>query len=682
MLGSLATQLRIGFQNFAAERRLNSSGDALEYQKLANTILKLNIKNYLKKEQIIMVSQQILPFKQIKFNVLDDLETRIDFLITQAIGPLTKSKQKENKKLLNSSKDFDVEDNPDFTTQNQEKSKESENLVEIPIEEKVVGDENINLKEIIFDNKLVKYISTALNIELEKVFIQEAIAYYMSNINTYSQNLSQIHTEEVILSERLSSEPISLLNSRGIFQIVPCLHSFLGRIVHTSLHINTLNKGESLVIPINELEDSISILNKGLKDYIENVKNEAMKDSKEKRIIKETEALNLKKELYIIKDELNLLKENKEKIIESRVSEKCSNLIFEIDILKKRLKYESEEADFRMRELSDKIKKEYNDKILNNEILNKKMQNRFSEYKEGMSLEIRKYIDSEKHSTMRMIKEKKNQIFATQIDSSLIIKGDPFEIQMEEADHELVSKLHFLLKKLRIFYFLKDITIKEKYEKKIEELKQLISGNQNLLSKITELQSNEENLKQVITQSKKEIAVMEQQNNLLRKHLQNDLKEKVKLMKLNNQTRNEIVDLEGKYHDVLQRKAIFVPGGISNHSISRPQTAGRIKEHIDGLTKSFIGEFRDVNFVSSDSNFTKVIDKFSPSYGGEKSDKISTFQQIAPNNTGPIKLNTMSTTSLHQSQTRALSSSNRSLNKNGIKSAKNFISRNLTNKRP
>ena len=72
-----------------------------------------------------------------------------------------------------------------------------------------------------------------------------------------------------------------------------------------------------------------------------------------------------------------------------------------------------EEHEFDLKEAKEKIQQEFKDKLIEDDLILQRMKRRFLEYKEGMSFDVRRFIETEKYATLKAIIEKKNNVFIT-----------------------------------------------------------------------------------------------------------------------------------------------------------------------------------------------------------------------------------------------------------------------------
>ena len=552
--GSKIIEIKMKIEKLIDEKNILSNYQPLHYIREVNNLLKHNIKFQLMREIYLSVRGNTLPFTNILPETTLECQNNIQYHFYRAYSSYVNHLNRYKMKNLN--------------------TKATITITSVQSVEPV--DEKIDISEFHSSPEKITILKNVLRVELEKLILKEGISHYINQINSTTNSTSSIAQVEVDSISELKSKPVE--NKSATKQdFLSFLYAFTNKILNKGLFIDVLNVGECVVIPTVDLEHELFSLNSTILEYFDQMKYETQQKYSGKISILQNELGYLNKEYLKVTQLLEYAKKDQERIIEARVAEINSRLIFENDMLKKRIKYILEEQDFSMRELREKVRIEFRTKILDNEISLKKMNNKYHEYREGMSFDIRKFIEGEKNNTLKMIREKKNQIFnATQPRELNGELHNPFDFE-NFHDSEMVEKLYVLLKKTRILYKFREVVLIEQHEEKIKEMQKQLLANQDLLNKVNDLQNTEKNLKEDLTEAKKELAVVENHNNVLRKHLHHDQKQKLRLYKKNNESRYEHSELQTQLDNVIKQKAIYfsspridttasIPGGTNNNN--------------------------------------------------------------------------------------------------------------------
>ena len=578
-IGSRITELRIALDFFIQEKRIISNRDIMKYELETNSILKQNVKNYIQREILISLKDKNIPLGAINNSSLADLEKKILYHFRKTLL------------LPNNSHLFKDE----FTKQlpAPKSEEEAKKVPELPTKE-----EQIHIKTlfygVVLNSKYVKLIQTLLEAEFEKRLLDEGTVYYASMIRRIqaetgkSKDYIKALDQELVLTASDPNEllKIPLYDGSSLFTLNPVFQNFASKVINKALLVEIPNGGESLFISMQDLRFEIQEANKLLVDYLAREKSSFKRqiDGKVKSL--EEEIVNIRAQLASRDFELKQTKHNNDKLIQATVSQLSSQLQFEVDTLKKRIEEMIKEQDFMERNLREKIREEFKEKLLNDDFNFNKLMKRYHEYREGQSVELRKMIEIEKNSTEKAIRDKTKKILITELEKIPRYKRGVIGLRSSEGRHsvfdyddeediteEETKRIYAAFKKLRMFYLMKEVVRNEKRDKEIA----LISGDLNsakaLMNKIMDLENKEEKLKQTLTEANKQIALLEQHNNMLRQQISYDRKEKVKLIRKNNQSRFEINDLQEKFSEVVKKKAIHLQG------VSRPTTASTHYSH-------------------------------------------------------------------------------------------------------
>ena len=557
-LSSKLVEIRVKLEQCLDNKR-SLIDNPQQYMKDSNTILKSNFKSQIMKESYLVIKSDMLPFSTIPDEVISEYQSNIQYHFSRAYQAFITHMNsfKKRDKLSNDT----IQNNP---TENQK----------------------INISDFEVDIEKANIMNAVISKELEKDMVQEGITFYINNINNSTNKSISIAGSSLEESPRLNHEEEKKFDfDSSKKKFLPFLYAFTNKILNNALFVDSLNLGECMMIPVQEVEQELYKLNVSLVEYFDHIKFEAHQKYQGKTSILQNDLDHLNKQYLKVNQRLEQTRKEQERIIEVQVAELNSKLIFDTDGLQKRIKYLMEEHDFNIRETREKTREEFRIKLLDDEISIKKMKAKYNEYKEGMYFDIRKFIEGEKNNTLRMIRDKRNLIFQTQPRDFEGEQEDLFDIE-DYHDSEIVAKLYSLLKNNRVLFKFREAVLRESYDKKILDMENQLLANQELLSKVNDLQSTEKNLMDNLTEAKKELAIVERHNNILRKNLHQDQKQKIRLYKKNNESKFDFEELQSKYHDSLKQKAIMVP-------TNRPETANSFNAYRYHLTSP--GSFRHPN---------------------------------------------------------------------------------------
>lgn len=387
--------------------------------------------------------------------------------------------------------------------------------------------------------KLSEYVSTKdviddkrdiLSNEIEKAVIEQTIhlysvynrvlgefvnkTYYMIEGSSFKYNLLNQEKNEktkeiqvVSPSERGRKSLILLIKAGTILnsnreknppqKINNILLDFYSRIHSNSVKIEIFKEGCGLVLSNESLNESLSLLNLSLIKLCYNSFLFLLEP-----ILKSMDSIYIeqKNNHSIFCDSTNqknfLLTSNTE-LIESRLATKSNDLLFELDHSYKFLSYMKDEEMLREHEIKKIARLDFVESIRDSKINLQNIKNRFKDYKMGMTLDLKKYINEAKLETERIIK-KKTQFRPSFINKfSFLFKKNPEEA-IEKIEENVIetfesqilndrSKLYKLFLKLRIFYGLKHAAMNQKITNEINQKNQnFISSDVNIyfLSKL------------------------------------------------------------------------------------------------------------------------------------------------------------------------------------------------------
>ncbi|KAL4453134.1 hypothetical protein ABPG74_015365 [Tetrahymena malaccensis] len=138
-----------------------------------------------------------------------------------------------------------------------------------------------------------------------------------------------------------------------------------------------------------------------------------------------------------------------------------------------------------------------------------------------------------------------------------------------EFQNKEVYKLLSSFKLIRAFYNMKLACMMEKYERRIQQINENNSSNEQLYRDKKEMQAQTENMKEQVLSLKKTMAIMEYQNEILRRDVQRSRKERLKSMKVMKQKDDRIRALEEKVEQNLKERIATYNNIHSQTHISR-----------------------------------------------------------------------------------------------------------------
>lgn len=262
---------------------------------------------------------------------------------------------------------------------------------------------------------------------------------------------------------------------------------FYYRIHSNSVKIDIVREGCGLVLSNESFDESLSLLNLSLIKLCYNSFLFLLEP-----ILKSMDCIYIeqKNNNSIFCDSTNkknfLLTSNTE-LIESRLATKSNDLLFELDHSYKFLSYMKDEEMLREHEIKKIARLDFVESIRDSKINLQNIKNRFKDYKMGMTLDLKKYINEAKLETERIIK-KKTEYRPSFINKFSFLFKKNLEEAIEKIEEKNVnenfetqilndrSKLYKLFLKLRIFYGLKHAAMNQKITNEISQ------KNQNFIS--------------------------------------------------------------------------------------------------------------------------------------------------------------------------------------------------------
>ena len=533
-ISSKMTNMRLEMEQVMMEKGVLLDDHFTKYIKETNQLLKRNIKVVMMQEAVLCLQERTRPFTTLSQQQIQRCNKNVQYHYTKALESYLRTKK------------------PTSNLEKNDKTKEAR--------------ESDSIEKFQFSPEILNILKNVLNIELEKMLLEEGTSHYMESLGKlWIMNRKGFKTLQEVSFDK--TEKAKILNEMGQRRFLPFFYGFTSKILNKSLFIDAQNVGECIVIPIGDLEHYLYELNAGVTDYFEGMEFEMQRRYTGKIFSLESQLKEITKKFEKTKDQLEYVRKNQERVIDARLAEENSKMIFQIDMLKKKMKYIVGEHEFILKEAKEKVREEFKTKLIEDEISYKQALKRSYDYRKGMEMDIKSFINNEKNHVLKAIIEKKNQAFLTsQPDTAGKVTqeaagnypDDLFELNEGVEDGELVSKLYIMLKKTRALYQFKEALMREKCDEELNEMKKKLIANQNLLIKLNDLQNSEATLKDEFTDVKKELAMMDRKNKVLRKTLQKDSVEKIKLYREANNSKIESTEALGKYEDALKRKAIFI----------------------------------------------------------------------------------------------------------------------------
>ncbi|CAK84022.1 unnamed protein product (macronuclear) [Paramecium tetraurelia] len=370
------------------------------------------------------------------------------------------------------------------------------------------------------------------------------------------------------------------------YQVAKQLNVFYSNLERDSLKIMTLNKGYAHVIADSDLDKHLNDFNRRMLDF-----NKANYPS---HVIIENESLqrmyNQKSiELRFAMKKIKFYESNINHIVESLVAQRTNDLIFENDALKQQIEQMMKSFDIEKQKQRDKIKEEFSEQIRTQEVLIQQMQNRFQDYKRGISMEMTNFIQEYKTDGLKRVRDKASEALFGQVNKLNIDLDVEYQrvgvYDKFKEDSEQVNSLFSSLKKLRTFYLWKEMCIRERFEKQIQIIVAANSSNEELQQKIQQLTENVEILKDELIQNRKIITIMDNQNQILRRDLQKLKIERFQAMREKGQLGAIATYQDQEQQLEEQRKQVIEAKKEQQFKNSRPITASSITRSIKSAQK-------------------------------------------------------------------------------------------------
>ena len=189
-------------------------------------------------------------------------------------------------------------------------------------------------------------------------------------------------------------------------------------------------------------------------------------------------------ELRFANKKLKFYDENINHIVESLVAQRTNDLIFENDSLKQMLDNQQKQFDIEKQKLRDEVRQEFQESIRCQDVVFQEMQNRFNDYKRGISMELSSFITEYRTDGLKRVRDKASEaLFGTvnKINIDLDQEFQRVEVYDQFKEESIqISSLFASMKKLRTFYLWREMCMKEKYERRIQIILSANSSNEEL----------------------------------------------------------------------------------------------------------------------------------------------------------------------------------------------------------
>lgn len=268
----------------------------------------------------------------------------------------------------------------------------------------------------------------------------------------------------------------------------------------------------------NHLNSKISII----KDHFLEIYIETLY----KKIAKENEVELLSKNFGYVSS-------NFHKIIESKLAEKNFDLIFELDKFARYVKYAHYDLCILYEKMKEEISLRYENELSALFYDNKKLEGRMEMYKEGMIMDLREFVVSSYHSRLVDIKSVMSSVLKEKI--KIVNKKNGIELGEDAIDRilddEMITDTVVMISRLRLGNHMKLNNLIDDKEKERLWLEERLAKDQNLMKKMNEMLKREAVLKTEVINSKDEIKLLENQNYVLKRDINQCNFERITLSK-------------------------------------------------------------------------------------------------------------------------------------------------------
>lgn len=379
-------------------------------------------------------------------------------------------------------------------------------------------DNNIKLDEdveedLFFDYKdILNYIIPKPNqAEIAEKVIKDILISQLYNnlLNKGNDLLSYYHTMLLDLKAKSKKGPITITNP-----VIDYIYKFYNDILHQG-SIRETDGTEILSISKASLQQNISTLTQFINEqYYKQLETDkkhlqsTIEDFHTQLLEKEKE---IEKKIVTIKG----LEQTVVRNIETQVNDRCYSLLYELDGLKRQLKFFEKKMKFECDKTREETKKEFIDRIRDLEMELKAVNSEFDMYKENVNQTVKNKVSELKQSALVKAVEESA--------ASLLMKNDLMERQNDLEKINNLEKENSELRKeimrLKLMYDNKEVAARAAYDRELCKLNAKVLELESLLTEYGARDKREQSLEDRLIDLQDRLSYKEREVVSLKKQL-------------------------------------------------------------------------------------------------------------------------------------------------------------------
>ena len=372
--------------------------------------------------------------------------------------------------------------------------------------------------------------------EFQREFCQISIHHLEREVSALSNALET--PSEYSQKESLSTDPSG--SQLDLSRKVGVLHQFLNTLRNRGSLVETPMSGKALVFSLRDMAGIVkrfcsNLLRWGndelrLRSEVAGVQHRALNHT-----------LYMKEQqLKSTQHSLNLMKEHFDKLVNSQLSQKGNQLIYELDTANRQLKELKDNYGSLESSLRELIYREFEERLNTANQKYASLQQQFRDFRNGVTVELSTEISNEKKAILGKLKERQT----VREDIEKLERED--EARRSDREGKELVKLHAAIRKMRTFHQWARLYQKEKFEQQVEELKERLSSNQYLLEQLSELQRREALLKQELAYTQQALAASEKLADKMQSQIEEMNNQRLRLQQYKTSKGQRLVELENK----------------------------------------------------------------------------------------------------------------------------------------
>jgi hypothetical protein len=329
------------------------------------------------------------------------------------------------------------------------------------------------------------------------------------------------------------------MNYLDVTKKVAYLHTFLNTLRNRCTIVDSPTCGRALVFSIKDLSSLTKKFAQSLMKFAE-TQLRLRDESSRYAIAQLNEIITTKdREIVILKDQLAHTKNHVDRLVNSQLSQKGNQLIYDLDMSNRQLREIREYLGTLEKHLREEIHREYKEEVENKTYEIEKLKQDFKSYRDEMRIQLKSDVEVHKANAAREFR------------SLAISKKIRQKNEEEEEDHGKkhetdIVKMQDLIRKMRTYNQWNRLQLKQKYEKQVSELKEQLTSNQFLWEQLGESQRREALLKQELSFTQQSLSAAEKLADKLQTQIEDMNNQRLRLQQYKASKGRRLAELEGK----------------------------------------------------------------------------------------------------------------------------------------